>query len=359
MSHSISIERVSHSRISEVNFENIQFGKNFSDHMFIADFYDGEWRDARIVPFGNISIHPATFALHYGQAIFEGLKAYRAKDGTIQVFRPEKNWERLNKSAARMCMEEVPQELFMKALDLLISVDKDWVPNIEGGSMYIRPFMFATDESVGIKPGDRFKLIIFTCPVATYYSAPVKVLITDKFVRAVKGGVGSAKAAGNYAATMYPVKLARAEGYDQILWTDPFEFRWVQEIGTMNVFFQFGDNTVVTPTLEDGTILDGVTRDSLITLLKSKGYNVEERRISIDEIFEHHANGTLKDAFGAGTAATVAPIAVLGNRGKQYNIADYPERLCYQLKKDLEDIRYSRVADSFGWMHKVEELAAV
>ena len=356
MSYSIKVERTKESRISQVDFNNIQFGKNFADHMFIADFYDGEWRDARIVPFDNISIHPATFALHYGQAIFEGLKAYRAPDGSIQIFRPEKNLERLNKSASRMCMEEVPEELFEKALDSLIALDKDWVPSIEGGSLYIRPFMFATDESVGIKPGDRFKFMIFACPVATYYSAPVKVLITDKYVRAVKGGVGAAKAAGNYAATMYPVKLARAEGYDQILWTDPFEFRWVQEIGTMNVFFQFGEKTIATPTLADGTILDGVTRNSLITLLQEKGYTVEERRISIDEIFEQHAKGNLKDAFGAGTAATVAPIAVLGNRGKQYEIADSPDRLCYQLKNDLEDIRYCRVPDRFGWMHKVEEL---
>lgn len=355
MSYNIKVERVKESGISKIDFNNIQFGKIFSDHMFVTDYYDGEWRDARIVPFSNISIHPATFALHYGQAIFEGLKAYRNSEGEIQVFRPEKNWERLNKSAFRMCMAEVPQELFMKAIDLLIGIDKDWVPKIEGGSLYIRPFMFATDESVGIKPGDRFKFMIFSCPVATYYSAPVKVLITDKYVRAVKGGVGAAKAAGNYAATMYPVKLAREEGYDQILWTDPFEFRWVQEIGTMNVFFQFGDKTVATPTLEDGTILDGVTRNSLIDLLKRKGYTVEERRISIDEIFEHHANGTLKDAFGAGTAATVAPISVLGNRGKQYEIADNPERLCYQLKKELEDIRYGRVADTFNWMHKIEE----
>jgi len=357
MSYTIKIEKVKQSRISEVDFNNIQFGKNFSDHMFIADFYDGEWRDARIVPFGNISIHPATFALHYGQSIFEGLKAYRGVDGATQIFRPEKNFERLNKSAFRMAMEEVPHDLFFKALDSLVALDKEWIPKIEGGSLYIRPFMYASDETVGIRPGDRFRLMIFTCPVATYYSAPVKVLITDKYVRAVKGGVGSAKAAGNYAATMYPVKLARAAGYDQILWTDPLsDFKSVQEIGTMNVFFQFGD-VVATPPLDEGTILEGVTRDSLIQLMRDRGIKVEERKITIDEIFEQHKNGNLKDAFGAGTAATVAPIEVFGHKEQKYLVPDSPTRLCYDLKREMDDIKYSRIEDRHNWVHKISELA--
>lgn len=355
----ITIERTKNSRINDIDFNDIQFGKNFADHMFIADYYDGQWNDARIVPFGNMELHPATFALHYGQAIFEGLKAFKADDGTIQVFRPDKNWERLNKSAFRMCMAEVPKDLFMQALDALVALDKDWVPSTPSGSLYIRPFMFATDEYVGIKPGDRFRFMIFCCPVGAYYSANVKVLITDKFVRAAKGGVGAAKAAGNYAATMYPVKLARAEGYDQILWTEAPEFKKIQEIGTMNVFFQFGDKTIVTPSLEDGTILDGVTRDSLITVLKEKGYNVEERTVLVDEVLEHYKNGTLKDAFGAGTAATVAPIEVFGYQNNKYVMEDRPDRVCYLLKSELEAIRYGRTEDRFNWMHKIEEAVTV
>jgi branched-chain amino acid aminotransferase len=355
MSFNISIERVKRSRISEIDFNNIQFGRNFSDHMFIADYYNGEWRDARIVPFGPMELHPATFALHYGQAIFEGLKAYKSADGNIRIFRPDKNWERLNKSAFRMAMAEVPRDLFFKALDMLVAIDHNWIPASEGSSLYIRPFMFATDEYVGIKPGDRFRLVIFTCPVSSYYSGPVKVLITDKFVRAVKGGVGMAKAAGNYAATMYPVKLARAEGYDQILWTDPFEFKWVQEIGTMNVFFQFND-ILATPTLDEGTILDGVTRDSLIQLLHDRNIRVEERRVSVDEIIENYNKGTLKDAFGTGTAATVAPIGLFGHKGKKYEFPDHPGRLCHDLKRELEDIKYSRVEDRYQWMHQVNEM---
>jgi branched-chain amino acid aminotransferase len=358
MAYHMKIEKVKKSRVSEIDFSNIQFGKNFSDHMFIADYYDGEWRDARIIPFGNMSIHPATFALHYGQSIFEGLKAYKSADGITQIFRPDKNWERLNKSAFRMAMAEVPRELFFKALDTLVTLDHNWIPNTEGGSLYIRPFMFATDEYVGIKPGEKFRFIIFTSPVSTYYSAAVKVLITDKYVRAVKGGVGTAKAAGNYAATMYPVKLAREEGFDQILWTDPFEFKWVQEIGTMNVFFQFND-IVATPTLEEGTILDGVTRDSLIQLMRDRGITVEERRINVDEIFDNYHKGTLKDAFGSGTAATVAPIGLIGYKDKKYDFPDNPNRLCYDLKRELEDIKYSRVDDRHHWVHKVAEVELV
>lgn len=358
MAYHIFIERVKASRISEVDFANIPFGKIFSDHMFIADYYNGDWRDTRIVPFGNMSLHPATFALHYGQAIFEGLKAYKSAEGTIQIFRPDKNWERLNKSASRMAMAEVPRELFFEALDTLIALDHRWIPDSNDSSLYIRPFMFATDEYVGIKPGDRFRFAIFTCPVSAYYSGPVKVLITDTFVRAVRGGVGYVKAAGNYAATLYPVKLARAEGYDQILWTDPFEFKWIQEIGTMNIFFQLG-NKLVTPTLEEGTILEGVTRDSIIQLLRDHNIDVEERRISVDEILEHYHQGTLKDAFGTGTAATVAPIGLIGYKGKKYELPDHPNRLCHKLKQELEDIKYARLEDRHNWLHRIKKVELV
>jgi branched-chain amino acid aminotransferase len=358
MSYNIQVQRVKKSGISEVDFNNLQFGRTFTDHMFEADFYDGEWRDMSVKPLSNISIHPSTFALHYGQSVFEGMKAFRGVDGSCQIFRPEKNWKRLNESAKRMAMQEVPEELFMNALDTLLSIDRDWIPGAEGSSLYIRPFMFASDEYLGVQPGNRFKLIIIASPVGKYYAAPVKVLITDKFVRAVKGGVGMAKAAGNYGAAMYPVKLAREAGFDQILWMDVYEFKWVQEIGTMNVFFQFGD-TVATPTLDEGTILDGVTRDSLIQLMIDRGIKVEERRVNIDEIFEHHSKGTLHDAFGAGTAATVAPIGLFGYKDKKYIMPENPDRLCFRLKKELDDIRYSRVEDRHQWLHKIPESVLV
>ncbi len=359
MSQEIIIERVKRSRVSEVNFNSIPFGRIFSDHMFIADFYKDEWRDFRIVPFGKYPFHPATSALHYGQSIFEGLKAYKGVNGEVQLFRPKQNIERLNKSAKRMAMPEFPEDIFFNAIDELMRLDQKWIPPVEGSSLYIRPFMYATDEYVGIKPSDNYRLIIFTCPVGAYYDHPVKVMIDDRFVRAFPGGVGTAKAAGNYAATLHAVKLARAKGYDQLLWLDGIERKYLQEIGTMNVFFQVGD-LVITPSLSEGTILEGITRDSAIKLLKQKGVDVVERRIKVDEIFEAYDKGMLKDAFGTGTAATISQIAEIAYNDRKL-IIDTSDNSRYSLilRQELEDIKRSKIPDTFDWMYRVEtEVAA-
>lgn len=352
MKYDIKVTKTIQSRISEVDFENLPFGRVFSDHMFIADYQNGEWVDLRIVPFENIPTHPATSALHYGQSIFEGLKAYRNDNGDIQIFRPTKNAQRLNLSAARMAMPELPTDLFMQALDTLVSLDQEWVPNSEGSSMYIRPFMFATDEYVGIKASDNYRFIIFTCPVQTYYSAPVKVLISEKYVRAFPGGTGEAKAAGNYAATLQPVQEARAAGYDQILWTDGIEFKYLQEIGTMNVFFQIGGQ-VITPAL-NGAILNGITRNSIIQLLTDKGIKVEERNITVEELIEAHKVGMLEDAFGAGTAATITHISHMGYKGDTLALPNVEGRtLSHEIKQELEDLKLDRIPDRHNWIYKI------
>ena len=356
MSYSLKIQKTKFSRVAGVDFTDIPFGRIFSDHIFIADYYDGQWRDARIVPFENFSFHPATSALHYGQAIFEGLKAYKGQNGEVLVFRPDKNISRLNKSAFRMAMPEFPEDLFYNALTNLIRIDSQWIPKNEGSSLYIRPYMYASDEYVGIKPSDNFRFAIFTCPVAAYYSQPVKVLVNEQFVRAFPGGVGTAKAAGNYGSTLYPVKLAREEGYDQLLWLDGVSKKYIQEIGTMNVFFHFED-AVVTPSLDQGTILDGITRDSVIKLLKKKNIPVQERHITIDEIIDAHTNDRLIEAFGTGTAATISPIAEIGYQNKKYPLPS--GTLAKTLKQELQDIMLSRVDDPFKWMYRIEIPAVV
>ncbi|GIV32860.1 MAG: putative branched-chain-amino-acid aminotransferase [Chitinophagales bacterium] len=358
MESQITIEKAKYSRIKEVDFTNIPFGRIFSDHMFMADYYDGAWRDFRIVPFGKFPFHPATSALHYGQSIFEGLKAYKSIHGEVQLFRPQKNIERLNKSARRMAMPEFPEDIFFRALNELMRLDHAWIPSNDEGSLYIRPLMFATDEYVGIKPSDNYRLIIFTCPVGPYYDKPVKVWMDDRFVRAFPGGVGTAKAAGNYGATLYAVKLARARGYDQLLWLDGIEHRYLQEIGTMNVFFQI-DECLVTPTLEEGTILEGITRDSVITLLREEGVEVQERRVTVDEIFEAYDKGLLKDAFGTGTAATISQIAEIGYKDKKIILNQLAaDRYSSMLKEKLEDIKRSKIPDRYNWMYRIETSVA-
>lgn len=356
MSYHISITRVPESRISQIDFNNLPFGRNFSDHMFIADFYDGQWRDARIVPFGDFTLHPATSAIHYGQAIFEGMKAELDSNGTPIVFRPLKNWDRMNISATRMAMPTIPQEMFMDALDTLLSIDKAWIPTTPLSSLYIRPFLFATEKYVGIRVAENYRFAIFTSPVGAYYNRPVKVYISEKYVRAVPGGAGFAKAAGNYGAAMMPAWEIQQKGYDQILWLDGKEHKYFQEIGTMNVFFQI-NGKLITPDLSEGTILDGVTRDSMIALAKANGITVEERPITTDEVMEAYSNGTLEDMFGAGTAATVSHIGTFHFRGKDYELPDVSTRtISNKLKEQLSGIKSGKVEDIFNWLHRVPAL---
>ncbi|MEX2589700.1 MAG: branched-chain amino acid aminotransferase [Chitinophagales bacterium] len=359
MSYKIKIEKNSVSKIHEVDFNNIPFGRVFSDHMFVVDFIDGAWKDPRIIPFQNLSMHPSTSALHYGQAIFEGLKAYKDHSGNIQIFRPEKNIQRMNRSAERMAMPQISEELFLNAMTELIKLDQEWIPTSEGASLYIRPFMFATDEYVGIKASENYKFVIFTCPVQAYYSQPVKVKIAEKYVRAFPGGTGTAKAAGNYAGTLYPVNLAKQEGYDQILWMDAKEFKYLQEIGTMNIFIQIGDK-IITPDLSQGTILEGITRDSVLQLLHDWDIEVEERRITIDEVVEAYNKNELKDAFGTGTAATISHISNIGYKNKNLILPDPESRIISnRIKDELNKIKLSRAEDKYNWMYKINLEATV
>ena len=346
----IEVVETSASRVASIDFDNIPFGKIFSDHMFVVDYKDGEWKNPIVQPFGPLEMSPAISALHYGQAIFEGMKAYRSDDDNILLFRPLDNFNRLNKSAHRMCMPELPEELFMGGLNTLLSLDKDWVPSSEGCSLYIRPFMFATTAEIKVKTSDEFKFVILTCPVGPYYPEPVRVLIQRKFSRACEGGVGFAKAAGNYGAALYPAKLAQDKGYHQLIWTDAKEHKYIEESGTMNIVFRL-DDVLVTPPLGFNTILPGITRDSVLTLARDMGIEIVERSVEVNEIVEACKTGRLKEAFGTGTAATVAHVDAIGFEEVDYKLPDVTEdsfssRLLYK----LNSIRIGREKDPYGWV---------
>lgn len=349
----IKINKTSNSRINELDQSNIQFGKLYSDHMLVACYEDGAWQTAEIKPLDHLSFHPATTFMHYGQAIFEGVKAYKDPEGNPRIFRPQDNWVRMNRSAHRMAMPDVPEELFVEGIRKLIELDADWVPSAVGSSLYIRPFMLAIDEFIGVRPAEKFMFIIITSPAGAYYNKPVSIFVHDRYVRAFPGGIGFTKAAGNYGMSMYPSMEVKKMGYDQILWTDGFEHKYVQEIGTMNVFFVLGDK-VITPDLDGGTILAGVTRDSVITLLREKGVTVEERPLSMDEIEAAHQKGQLMEAFGTGTAASIAPIARLTYNDQTMELRPTEQwELMNWLKDELENIRYGRTADRHNWMLSV------
>ncbi len=353
----ITINRVTQSRITEVDFEHLGFGKVFSDHMFVSDYKDGMWQNHRIVPVEKMSIHPANMALHYGQSIFEGLKASMGKDGTPILFRADKNIERLNLSAMRMCMPEIPFEILMEGMKKLILLDKAWIPTAPGSSLYLRPFMFATDEYLGVAASTTYRLVVLASPSGVYYSKPVKLLAEDHYVRAVKGGVGEAKTAGNYAASLYPAKLARERGFDQILWLDAIYNKYVQEVGTMNIFFVL-KNKVITPA-EDGAILKGVTRNSIIQILKSRGFEVEEKLISIDEVMAEYNEGNLVEMFGAGTAAVVTNVSSLTYQDKTITFEEDAWSLSKSLKDTINQLRTGEIEDTFHFTIRVEEAIAI
>ena len=346
------ITRVTKSRIEEVDFENLKFGAAFADHMFVADYKDGRWSGGEIVPYGPWTFEPSMAALHYGQAIFEGQKAYRTPSSDIQIFRPLANFERFNLSAIRMSMPEVPEELFIGGMLELIKIDRSWVPSKAGSALYIRPFMVSTDEFLGVRTAENYRFAIICSPVGQYYSEPIRVKVETHFSRVADGGIGNAKAAGNYAASLYPTRLAQEAGFHQLLWTDASTHKYFEESGTMNVMFLVGDK-LLTPSVEN-TILKGVTRDSVLTLAKEKGVKVEERKVSVAEIVEALKAGTLKEAFGVGTAATIAPIAMIQYEGTDYPLPDLKDRpFAPSILKELNDIRFGLVADRFGWMMKV------
>ncbi len=349
----IEINKREHSKIDQVDFENITFGKQFSDHMFTADYKDGEWQNLRIEPYAPIQLSPACAAIHYGQSVFEGMKAYKNEEGDIYLFRPEQNAKRINKSAARLCMPEIPEALFMEGLKQLIEIDSDWVPAIEGCSLYIRPYLFASEELLGVRPATEYKFMIFTSPVNAYYGDPVDVKIETEFSRATEGGVGFAKAAGNYAAALLPAKIGQEQGYMQLIWTDASSHEYIEESGTMNIMFHIGD-TLITPNLNLKTTLAGITRDSVLTLSKELGVKVEERRVSVKEVIEAAKNGTLKDAFGTGTAATIAQIASITFEDVKYELPAVDIRvLSNEVDQLLQDIKRGRVEDTHNWIYKI------
>lgn len=347
----ISVHKTSKSRISEVDFNDLPFGKVFADHMFLADFNIGEWKNLRVLPYGYLPISPASPTIHYGQAIFEGLKAFPGLNSEALIFRPLANLRRLNKSAERMCMPSVPEEVFMEGIQALLELDRKWIPTVEGGSLYIRPFLFSADEFIGIRPSQNFTFMVINCPVGTYYSAPVKVKIETHFARAIEGGTGSAKAGGNYGGAIYPSKLAQEQGYQQLIWTDGKTHQFIEESGTMNVMFII-DDMLVTPALTD-TILHGITRDSVLTLARHWGMKVEERQLSVEELVRALKAGRVREAFGVGTAVTIAPIQVIGHEGQDYDLPPVEERdFGTKVLHELEAIKRGLKPDPFGWMVK-------
>jgi branched-chain amino acid aminotransferase len=349
----IQVQKVQKSRVTDVNVNEVPFGKVFTDHMFIADYQDGEWSNFRIIPYQHIKMSYAMSALHYGQAIFEGMKAFRQDNGDVVVFRAKDNWARLNRSAHRMAMPEVPEEVFMQGLLQLLSLDKKWVPDSENGSLYIRPFMIATEEAIGVKISNEYQFVIIAAPAGVYYTQPIKTLIQNTFYRSVKGGIGYVKAAGNYGRSLYPTKLAQEKGYQQILWTDAETGKYIEEAGTMNVMF-VKNGVLVTPGLNE-TLLAGITRDSIIKLARKQDIPVEERKVSIEEILNGIESGEVTEAFGVGTAATVAHITAIGYEGKDYALPPLEQRkLSPMFDKKLRDIRKGRIPDEFGWLTKVE-----
>ncbi|MBL0255422.1 MAG: branched-chain amino acid aminotransferase [Chitinophagaceae bacterium] len=348
----IKITKAQHSKLKDINLENIAFGKYFTDHMLEADYEDGEWKNVEIKPYQPLMLEPSISALHYGQAIFEGIKAYNHPNGNAYIFRPQDNFNRFNISAERMQMPKITEDIFMEGMRQLVSIDKSWIPDREDHSLYIRPFMFSTDEMIGVRPSDTYKFMILLSPTGPYYNTPMRIYVEEHFVRAVPGGVGYAKAAGNYGAAMYATAQAKKKGYDQVLWTDAFEHKYVQECGTMNVFFIIG-NSAITPDLSKGTILAGITRESAMQELNEMGFKVEEKDLSIDDIIDAHKAGLLYEAFGTGTAATISLIKEL--RYKDYVMKfDVDQwQTAPKLAKRLNDIRYGLAEDVHGWMYKV------
>ncbi len=340
-------------RIYEVDFHNLGFGKYFADHMFVAKYKNGSWISAEILPYGEISVSPAMSALHYGQTIFEGMKAYRNIHGQIQLFRPLKNWKRMNVSASRLAMPEVPEAIFMGGLIELLKIDQAWVPSGEGEALYIRPFYVASDNFVGMRPSSEYLFIIFNCPVSAYYPDPVKVKFEKNFIRATPGGVGYVKMGGNYARSMLATEIAKLEGYDNVIWLDSQEYRYVEECGTMNIFFVI-DGTIITPPTE-GTILEGITRESVIELSKDLGFKVEIRKLSKEEILESYQQGKLEECFGTGTAVSISPVVKIGyNETTQIQLSD-PQNwtVVPKLQKELNDIRTSKIPDRFQWLFPI------
>ena len=348
----IKIRKTSHSRIREVDFANLQFGKHISDHMLICDYYDGEWHEPLIVPFANLSLSPATMAFHYGQTVFEGMKAFLMEDGRVNIFRIDKHYDRFVRSLERMCMAVVPKEIFVEGLRTLVALDKSWIPRQADCALYIRPFVIATEKGFGVKVSSEYRFIIFTSPVPSVYSKAITLKVETEFIRAARGGTGFAKCGGNYGGAFYPTLLARQQGYDQVIWTDAVQNKFIEESGMMNIMFVIGD-TIITPPLSD-TILDGVTRDSLLTIARTLGVKTEERPVSVVELEKAFRDNTIVEAFGVGTAAVIAPVKTINIYDTDFHLPEYShENLSHKLKQKLERIRTGKEEDLYNWSHVV------
>jgi len=347
----IEIIKAPNTKINEVDFENLNFGSVFTDHLFECDFKNGEWQNPTIKPYAPFMMDPSSRVFHYGQAIFEGMKAYKDDNDAIWLFRPDENIKRFNSSAVRMAMPEVPESIFNEGLNQLLKLDEAWIKKGLGNTLYIRPFMIATGFGVVANPSDEYKFMIILSPAKAYYSGEVKVLIAEHYSRAANGGIGAAKTAGNYAGQFYPTSLANKEGFQQIIWTDDATHTKLEEAGTMNVFFRINDTLVTAPTSE--RILDGVTRKSLIDMAKREGIAIEERPVLVSELIEGIKDGSLKEIFGAGTAAVVSPIKGFAYKEEYFELPKVEDSIALQLKEKLTHIQHKLAEDPFGWTVKI------
>ena len=343
----MKISKVSVSKLNSTNFTDLKFGTVFSDHMLICKYIDGEWGALEIKPYGPLDMNPGSQILHYGQAVFEGMKAFKNDKDEVLLFRKEENYKRLNKSAVRLSIPQIPRDIFMNGLDSLLSIDSDWCKKDDGYSLYIRPIIFASGECIKASSSDEFTFVIITSPTTKYYDGEMNVVVEEHYTRAPEGGVGFAKAAGNYAASFYPTKKANAKGFQQVIWTDAKEHQYIEESGTMNIWFRI-DNKLITPSLSD-SILSGITRDSIITLAKDNGIDVEERKIKVSEIVESFKRGKLKEAFGTGAAVTVNPINSITIHNECLNLNEQEDSYALKLKHLLQGIQKGRLEDVYKW----------
>jgi branched-chain amino acid aminotransferase len=348
----IPVEKTTHSKLSGVDFTNLPFGKVTTDHMFICTYKEGSWQNPKVVPYQAISLEPSAKVFHYGQTIFEGMKAYKDTQGGVWLFRPEENQKRLNRSALRLAMPEVPKSIFMEGLCTLVREDHQWIPRTEGSSLYIRPFMFASGRGFHASPSDEYTFIIACSPSGPYFSGELAVRIEETYSRAANGGVGYAKAGGNYAGQFYPTQLAVAEGFQQVIWTDDTAHEFIEEAGAMNIFVRIGDTLLTSPTSD--RILDGVTRKSILSLAEAENIPTEVRKVSVRELLEAQDAGTLMEMFGAGTAAVISPISSFGYKGARHRLPQVKESYAAHFKKRITDIQYNRAKDPFGWRFAVQ-----
>ncbi|ULC58746.1 branched-chain amino acid aminotransferase [Flaviramulus sp. BrNp1-15] len=348
----IEIIKAKTTKINDVDFDNLKFGHIFSDHMLECNFKNGKWQAPKVVPYGPISLDPSSKIFHYGQSVFEGMKAYKDTDENVWLFRPLDNFKRLNISSKRLAIPELPENYFMDGLKALLEVDKDWIPKKDGSSLYIRPFVFASGNGFHASPADEYKFIIATAPSGAYFAGEVRVLIEEKYSRSANGGVGYAKAGGNYAGQFYPTQLAIEKGYQQVIWTDDNTHEYIEEAGAMNIFVRINDTLITAPTSD--RILDGITRKSIIELAKAEGINVEVRKLKVSEVVEAAKQGTLKEMFGAGTAAVISPIAGFGFKDEDFELPKLDDTYASYLKKRITDIQTNKAEDPFGWRYEVK-----